>query len=89
MKAIITSAVIAMAASQVQAEGFYQDVAASNSAERIEIRVNAPSDFVSPLYRAITGDKKVNVRGNTVADNTTTYSILYKTVTGNPQAQDI
>ena len=88
MKTIIASAVIAMAATQVQAEGFYQEVAASNSAQRIEIRVNAPSGFVSPLYKAVTGGKTVNEKGNTVAATEATSSVLYETVTGSFQSQD-
>ncbi len=88
MKTIIASAVIAMATTQVQAEGFYQGVAEQSSAERIEIRVNSPSSFVSPLYKAVTGGKEVNVEGNSVVSNDATSSVLYETVTGNFQAQD-
>lgn len=87
MKTLITAGVIALAASQAQAEGFYQDVVSNNRAASVEIRVNAPSDFVSPLYQVVSGERAETTGMPTVAGTKSSYTPLYRAVTGNPQSR--
>ena len=94
MKTTLTALIFVLASSQVNADGFYQQVA--NNWQQTDVPGSITESVTetshTPMYQQVVGTSRQELnRGQVVnrAPSKTTYSPLYQTVAGNPQQANI
>jgi hypothetical protein len=86
MKSIIATVILAAAAGQAHADGFYQAVIDQTNPVIEEIATGRTEFAYSPLYLQVVGDGERRFRldaGQQIATSMFSYTPLYLTVTGN------